>query len=90
MNVDFSIVLDRDKNGAIKTTKGGDYRFTLRLKEAGKLLISVEGFRADEELDRIEPPVVYSRFGSIRIIKLDAEFEAKVLAAVKKVVADGG
>lgn len=90
MDVDFGVVFDKLDSGALKVTKGENYRFTLKLREGGDLLMSIEGFRVDTSLTAVEPPVVYSRFGSIRIIKLGRDFEEKILAATRKVVGECG
>ncbi len=85
----YGVEIRSDESGYLKVTKSGHYQFTLVMvtDEENDPMIKIHGFRVDQELERVLPPVSFSRSGIVHIVEVTRNFEDQILEMIRKRIA---
>lgn len=84
MTYTLAYELDKDASGAIRKTRGGDYRFSVIIKaEDDSIALLVKGFRVDSRFMRVISPVSLYQNKSYNIVILGSAQEQALIADIK-------
>lgn len=88
MNYKLDVELDKDQDGRIKKTRGGDYRFSLLVKsvESNDICFIVRGFRIDSRFLFLIPPASAFRNKSYPIVIIGQAQGIKLTEIVKNLI----
>lgn len=84
----YGVKLRTGSEGELKSIRGGHYQFSVQFAtEDGGDMIEIHGFRINQNLNRIIPPVSFAgRNQIVHIVEISREFEDKLIEIVRSQV----